>query len=479
MIAGIALDQRDPRPLYVQLADALTDAIERGTLAPGERLPPIRALARELDVAVVTVSQAYDALAARGRLIARAGRGTFVAPPRATEPAAPHTWEPSLLVRGERMEGVMDRLAQAAGPDVISLASAHPAPETFPLADFSRAMQRTFADDPPELMQYRANTGDPDLCAVLAEGLDARGCATRPDEIIVTSGAQQAADLIASVLLHDHAVVACESPTYPGTLGVFDARGARYVEVRSDRDGVRIDDVERVFAEARPRLFAICPIAENPTGVVLPARRGKAIVELARRYDVVILEDQTGWNVTYEGAPPPPLAAYDSEGRVVMMESLSKAIFPALRIGYLRVQGALRLTIEAAKVRTDSFTSTLTQRALWRYLRMPAHARHLRAARALYRHRRDLFVDALARALPWADVAPPHAGTNVWLRLPSRLSTQAAFDRCVREGVLVMPADPFYPTRSGPPALRLSFGDRDDETLLRAVDRLARALSSP
>ncbi|HEX3469143.1 MAG TPA: PLP-dependent aminotransferase family protein [Candidatus Elarobacter sp.] len=477
MIPPIAVDARDPRPLYVQIADALATSIERGELRPDERLPPIRALAGELDVALVTVSQAYETLAARGRVVSRVGRGTFVA---TAEPAAEsefaRTWEPSLLARAERMEGVMDRLAQAHAPGAISLASAHPASETFPMADFGRAMQRTFADDPPEVMQYRAGTGDPDLCATLAEGLVARGCDARGEEIIVTSGAQQAADLIASVLLADRAVVASESPTYPGTLGVFDARGASYVEVRSDADGVRIDDVERVFAEYRPRLFSICPIAENPTGTVLPARRGKAIVELARRYDVVVLEDQTGWTFTYDGPPPPPLAAYDTDGRVVMMESLSKSIFPALRIGYLRVKGTLRMKIEAAKVRTDSFTSTLTQRALWRFLRSPAAPRHLKHARALYRHRRDLFVDALSRALPWADVRPPQAGTNVWLRLPPRLSTQAAFDQCAREGVVVMPADPFYPSRGGPPALRLSFGDLDDDALLRAVERLSRAL---
>ncbi len=477
MTPAIALDTRDPRPLYVQIADALATAIESGELAPEQRLPPIRSLAGELDVALVTVSQAYETLAARGRVVSRVGRGTFVAAKDAADDAPfARTWEPSLLSRGERMEGVMDRLAQATAPGVISLARANPAPETFPMAEFGRAMQRTFADDPPEAMQYRANTGDSDLCATLAESLNARGCDAGAGEIIVTSGAQQAADLIASVLLADRAVVASESPTYPGTLGVFDARGASYVEVRSDADGVRIDDVERVFAEYRPRLFSICPIAENPTGVVLPARRGKAIVELARRYDVVILEDQTGWMFAYDGPAPPPLAAYDVDGRVVMMESLSKSIFPALRIGYLRVKGALRMNIEAAKVRTDSFTSTLTQRALWRYLRTPAYPRHIKAARSLYRRRRDLFVDALARALPWADVRPPDAGTNVWLRLPPRFSTQAAFDLCAREGVLVMPADPFYPTRSGPPALRLSFGDLDDAALLQAVDRLARAL---
>ncbi|HZO92677.1 MAG TPA: PLP-dependent aminotransferase family protein [Candidatus Baltobacteraceae bacterium] len=478
----VRLDPRDQRPLYVQIADALTAAIERGELAPDERLPPMRALARELDVALVTVSQAYETLAARGRAVSRVGRGTFVAPPRAAEPAErpfARAWEPSLgrFARGERMEGVMDRLAEANVPGAISLAAAHPAPETFPMAEFARAMARTLADDPPELMQYRANTGDPDLCATLADGLRARGCEAAANEIVVTSGAQQAADLIASVLLEDRAVVASESPTYPGTLGVFDARGVSYVEVRGDADGVRIDDVERVFAEYRPRVFSICPIAENPAGTVLPARRGKAIVELARRYDVVILEDQTGWTFVYDGAPPPPLAAYDTDGRVVMMESLSKSIFPALRIGVLRVKGAMRDSLEAAKVRTDSFTSTLTQRALWRFMSSPAYARHLKSARALYRRRRDLFVEALSAALPWADVRPPQAGTNVWLRLPPRLSTQAAFAACAREGVLVMPADPFYPSRSGPAALRLSFGDHDDETLLLAVARLGRALA--
>ena len=271
------------------------------------------------------------------------------------------------------------------------------------------------------------------------------------------------------MLLAERAVVAAESPTYPGTLGVFDARGASYVEVRSDADGVRIDDVERVFAEYRPRLFSICPIAENPTGVVLPARRGRAIVELARRYDVVVLEDQTGWTFTYDEPAPPPLAAYDTDGRVVMMESLSKSIFPALRIGYLRVKGAMRDSIEVAKVRTDSFTSTLTQRALWRFMRSPAYPRHLKSARALYRRRRDVFVDALARALPWADVRPPQAGTNVWLRLPPRLSTQAAFEACAREGVLVMPADPFYPTPRRPSGAAAVVRRLGDDALLEAV----------
>jgi GntR family transcriptional regulator/MocR family aminotransferase len=191
---------------------------------------------------------------------------------------------------------------------------------------------------------------------------------------------------------------------------------------------------------------------------------------------VVILEDQTGWNFTYEGAAPAPLAAHDVDGRVVLMESLSKSIFPALRIGYLLVKGGMRASIEVAKVRTDSFTSTLTQRALWRFLESAAYGRHIKAARTLYRARRDRFVELLTDALPWAAIEPPQAGTNLWLPLPSRISTQAAFDACAREGVLVMPAEPYYPTRQGPPALRLSFGDLGEAAMLTGVTRLARAL---
>ncbi len=478
MIADLVLDQRDKRPLYVQLADELAGRIERGELVEGERLPGMRELAARLGIALVTVSQAYDSLVARGRAITRVGKGTYVAPaPAPSEPFA-RRWEPDIggFARA-RMEGVLDRLARASVPGAITLATGHPAPETFPLAEFGRCMQRTLVDDPPETMQYASGNGDADLRETFATALRARGVPARADDIIVCSGAQQAADIVATTLLESRAVVAAESPSYAPTLGIFDARGASYVEIAADSGGIRVDDVERVFAEYRPRLFYVNPFAQNPTGAVLPERRAKAIVALARRYDVVILEDQTGWIFTYEGEPPAPLAAHDEDGRVVLIESLSKTVFPALRVGYVFARGALRAPLESAKMRADSFTSTLAQRALWRFMESAAYGKHLRAARALYRARRDAFVDALQTALPWAHVALPAAGTTLWLPLPSRLSTQSAFDACAREGVLVMPADAWYPTRSGPAALRLGFGDLDEATMRDAVARLARAFA--
>jgi len=478
VIPHVVLDQRDKRPLYVQLADELAGRIERGELVEGERLPGMRELAARLGIALVTVSQAYDSLVARGRAITRVGKGTYVAPaPAPSEPFA-RRWEPDIggFARA-RMEGVLDRLTRASVPGAITLATGHPAAETFPLAEFGRCLQRTLADDPPQMMQYASGNGDADLRETFATALRARGVPARADDIIVCSGAQQAADIVATTLLETRAVVAAESPSYAPTLGIFDARGASYVEIAADSGGIRVDDVERVFAEYRPRLFYVNPFAQNPTGAVLPERRAKAIVALARRYDVVILEDQTGWIFTYDGEPPAPLAAHDEDGRVVLIESLSKTVFPALRVGYVFARGGLRAPLESAKMRADSFTSTLSQRALWRFMESPAYGKHLRAARALYRARRDAFVDALQWALPWAHVAVPAAGTTLWLPLPSRLSTQAAFDACAREGVLVMPADPWYPTRSGAAALRLGFGDLDDATMRDAVARLARALA--
>ena len=478
-LAGLALDERDKRPLYVQIADEIAARIERGELAPGERLPGVRELAAQLGCGIVTVSQAYDSLAARGRALARIGKGTFVA--EIPAPSAPFAsrWEPDIGgFSRARMEGVLERLARAAAPGSVSLASGNPAPETFPLAEFARCLQRTLSDDPPETMQYAGGSGDADLRATLARGLRARGVQAEPGDLIVCSGAQQAADVVATTLLETRAVVAAESPSYAPTLGVFDARGATYVEIAADAGGLRLDDVERVFAEYRPRLFYVNPFAQNPTGAILSERRAKAIVALARRYDVVILEDQTGWAFTYDAAPPAPLAAYDTDGRVVLIESLSKAVFPALRVGYLFARGRLRAPFESAKMRADSFTSTLSQRALWRFLESPAYPKHLRAAKSLYRTRRDAFVDELQRALPWAEVRPPDAGLTLWLPLPSRLSTAAAFDACAREGVLVMPADPWYPTRTGPAALRLGFGDLSESEAVEAVARLARALGA-
>jgi len=479
-LGGILLEARDRRPLYVQLADELTARIERGELVAGDRLPAMRELAAQLGIALVTVSQAYDSLVARGRAIARVGKGTYVAPPAAPSAPFARRWEPDIGgFSRARMEGVLDRLARAGVPGTISLATGHPAPETFPLAEFGRCVGRTLADDPPETMQYASGNGDPDLRATLAAALRARGVAAQADDLVICSGAQQAADIVAATLLENRAVVAAESPSYAPTLGVFDARGATYVEVAADAGGIRVDDLERVFAEYRPRLFYVNPFAQNPTGAVLSERRAKAVVALARRYDVVVLEDQTGWVFTFHGEAPAPLAAHDTDGRVILIESLSKSIFPALRVGYVFARASLRGPLESAKMRADSFTSTLSQRALWRFMNSPAYAKHLRAARTLYRARRDAFVDALQSALPWAEVAPPAAGTTLWLPLPARLSTQAAFEACAREGVLTMPADPWYPTRSGPAALRLGFGDLNDTTAREAVARLARALSKP
>jgi len=475
----LRLDPNDRRPLYVQIADQLVESIESERLHPGDRLPAMRDLAAQLDCALVTVSQAYDLLAARGRVNSRVGKGTFVSELPTEQAAFARRWEPDVgrFARAERMEGVLEQLTRATAPGAITLATGHPAPETFPLQDFGRAMNRTLLDDPPESMQYRSSSGDRELCETLAGLLQSRGVTARANDIVVCSGAQQAADLVASVLLEVRSVVAAESPTYAGTLGVFDARGVTYVEVQNDQDGVRVDDVERVFSEYRPRLFYLNPIAQNPTGAVLPQRRAKQIVALARRYDVVVLEDQTGWQFTYDATAPPPLAAFDTDGRVIVMESLSKSIFPALRIGYLYCKGALADALELAKVRADVFTSTLTQRALWRFMTSPAYARHIRSSRALYRERRDTFMEALAVAVPWSDLRAPAAGTNVWLSLPSRISTQAAFDECAREGVLVMPAEPFYPTRSGPPAIRVSFGHLTPEVAAEGVRRMGRALA--
>jgi len=437
----------------------------------------MRELAGRLGVALVTVSQAYDSLVARGRAVARIGKGTYVsAVPTPSAPAV-RRWEPDLGGYSRaRMETVNEQLARAAVPGSISLATGHPEPQTFPLAEFGKCLQRTLADDPPETMQYASGNGDKDLRTTLARSLAARGVPATPDDVIVCSGAQQAADIVAATLLEWRSVVAAESPSYAPALGVFDARGATYVEIAADSGGIRVDDVERVLVEYRPRLFYLNPFAQNSTGAVLPERRAKAIVELARRHDAVILEDQTGWVFTYDGGPPAPLAAHDTDGRVILIESLSKLVFPALRIGYVFARGGLRGPLESAKMRADSFTSTLTQRALWRFMSSPAYERHLRAARNLYRSRRDAFVAALHDALPWAAVVPPAAGTTLWLPLPSRLSTQAAFDACAREGVLAMPADPWYPTRSGPAALRLGFGDLDESMMGEVVARLARAL---
>lgn len=489
-IAHVQFHGRDRRPLYQQLAEGIAQQIRNGAIPVGTRLPPLRALAKRQAVALVTASQAYEALAAEGLVEARTGRGTFVsfdaealeAPARTDALASARggdQWDSALSRYSDQTRRVaaMHLLRSSFRPGTIALSNGHTAPETYPLADFARCYSRTFLDDPAEIHQYRADRGDATLREMLAQRLRARGADVSADDILIVSGAQQALSLVAETFLDAGDFAAAEAPTYFSALEVFDQKRVSWVNVAGDADGALPDSIGAAVRRFSPRLMYLNTASQNPSGSFLARSRHRAILDVARASKLTIVEDQTSWPLSYDGDAPPPLLSSDSDGRVVLIESISKLLFPSLRIGYIAARGHAMAALYAAKLRADTFTTTVAQRALVRFLESKAAARHLRTTRFLYRKRRDALMSALHGVLPDGSRAiAPRGGVNVWVELPREWSSLELFGYAAQEGVLFLPGAPFYPTMPANNAMRLSFGTLPEGLAPEAMARLGRAI---
>ena len=464
--------------------------IRTGAIAPGERLPSVRGLAHELGVSLITVVQAYQVLAAEGLVQAAVGRGTFAVIP--TVPSGParvsretsedhdgYDWQSSLPVqlRAPRVAAMEALLRPAVRSNVIPLAGGIPDPTLFPVRALGRLWHRALAIEDPKFLQYGSPHGDQNLRGWVAGHCGASGIAARPDDVLITSGSQQAIDLVARTVVApgDHVLV--ESPTFLTALDILEGGGAKVIGVPVDADGMRVDVAAALIDRFRPRLIYTVPTAHNPTGTAMSDERRRRLVALARQHDLLVLEDDTCSEFTYDSDPPPAIKAYDSGGHVLFARSFSKTVIPGLRVGCIVGHGPLMARLIEAKLVMDRFTSPLIQRTLWRYMSSKQYPRDLRIATDTYRRRRDAVLRALEAFMPpgiaWTR---PAAGFNLWIMLPAEIPAREAFAEALREGVACGLGDLFLPHTPPPSGLRLSFADKSEEVLAEGVRRLSVAL---
>lgn len=486
---NVLLDRTRDIPLYRQLQTALSGQIRSGAIAKGSRLPSVRGLAKNLAVSPITVVQAYNALAAEGLVHASVGRGTFAGfPDEPSHPEAPDQiapgngeWHAALPVhlRAPRISAMQALLRPGRRPGVISLAAGTPDPSLFPIRALGRLWSRVMATEDPRFLQYGTPQGDLHLRTWIAERCGTLGIAARPEEVLITSGSQQAIDLVARTFVGPGDYVLVESPTFITALDIFENRGAKLVGVPMDAEGARVDVVASLVERFRPRLMFTMPTAHNPTGILMAEGRRRQLAALARRYNLLVLEDDTCSEFAYDGEAPPAIKAFDTSGHVIFIQSFSKTVVPGLRVGCVVAHGPLLGGLIESKSVADRFTSPLIQRTLWRYLSSARYPRDLAAARDTYRRRRDAILRVLAETMPpgvtWTH---PSAGFNLWIHLPDRISPAKAFEEGLKEGVASAPGDLFLPHPPPPSGLRISFADSPEDVTGEGVKRLARALTS-
>lgn len=427
-------------PLHTKLADALRRAIELGHLASGARLPSERDLARDLNVSRSTVVAAYDTLRGEGMVESRQGSGTRVRARRA----------PGLRER-PALSPLYRSLLEDNG-SLISLAlaihAAHPLVGDA-IAEVAADSERLLA------MPGYLPAGLPELRAAIALRFTALGAPTAAEEILVTTGAQQAVNLGSALLLRPGDEVAVETPGLAGTLDSLRAQGARFLPIAIDRHGIDTDALATLAARRPPALVYVMPTYHNPTGVLLAEHRRRALVDLAVERGVPVLEDNALEFLSLDHEPLPPVAAFAPAGAPVLTAgSLSKAAWAGLRIGWLR--GPARLIARAAELKAvaDLGTPLLDQAVAARLV--PRLAELGRDRSAELRAALELVSELLRQRLPdWAWEVPA-GGPSLWIRLPS--GTASGFAQvAARYGVEVIPGEVMSPTGEHRSHFRLPF----------------------
>ncbi len=383
--------------------------------------------------------------------------------------------------RGMSASQIRALFAVASRPEVVSLAGGMPNLTALPMDAVAQVVHDLVAGAGATALQYGSGQGDPALreaiCAVMAE----EGISAHADDVVVTTGSQQALDLVTRVFCDPGDVVVAEAPSYVGALGVFRAYQAEVVHTPMDDDGLDPDALDRTLtalhaAGRTVKLLYTVPNFHNPAGVTLSLERRPRVLEVARRHGVLVLEDNPYGLLGFDSEPLPALRSMDDEG-VVYLGSFSKTFAPGLRVGWAAAPHAVRDKLVLASESAILCPSSFSQMAIHRYLAGHDWRHQIKLYRELYRERRDALVDALATHLPGATWTVPHGGFYVWAGLPEGLDAQAMLPRAVTARVAYVPGTAFYAEGSdgdaGRSHLRLSFCYPPPERIVEGVRRLA------
>jgi len=463
------------QPLYRTLVALLEGGIARGDVAPGVRLPPERDLATALGVSRATVVSAYRELEARGLVRGYVGRGTYVsAKPEAG--SAPFAWRGKMASNAllSTDTTVRDLMRAAADPGIMSLAAGVPALDCFPTAAFQAAMDRVLTRDAPTAWRHGPTEGLPRFRAALAARFGGE-----PEHILLLAGAQQGLDLLARCLIDPGDAVVMDRPGYLGAIQTFRSAGARLVGWDINR--ADIDELEELLLRYRPKLIYTNPTYQNPTGVVLPIRLRRELLELAARYRVPIVEDDTYRELGLAGASPPSLFKLDESHRVVIrINSFSKMLAPGLRLGWISAVQPIVEQLAIIKQQVDPHTQNLSQLVVCDLVEQGVFDTHLTALKAEHRRRRDAMVHALRQHVPAGGLrfAVPDGGMYLWCQLGTHVQARAVQEHALREKVAVVTGEPFYVDQGGAHQLRVCYTSQAPARAAHAAQTLARSLAA-
>jgi 2-aminoadipate transaminase len=390
-------------------------------------------------------------------------------------------------VKGMKTAATRDLMATLSRPGIISLAGGFPDTRAFGEEAF-REISRNIAGDAAQALQYGPTSGLEAIKDVIVDVMAAEGTPARQEDVFITTGAQQGLDLIAKVFLDEGDAILCEGPTYAGALNAFAAYRPRIAHVPMDRAGMIPIAARETLKKARKqglhvKFIYTVPNFQNPAGVTLIRERRHELLEIAREFDLIIVEDNPYGMLRFEGEPLPTLAALEQEqegylvDRVVYLGTFSKIFAPGVRLGWVHAQPGILHKINIGKQGADLCSSNLSQMMISSYFQNADWRAYVKRLTTMYKERRDAMLDALAEFMPkevhWTH---PEGGLFVWATLPSYLDATAMLPRAIARNVAYVPGEGFYAGGSGKNHMRLNFSFVEPERIRRGIELLSEVI---
>jgi 2-aminoadipate transaminase len=382
-----------------------------------------------------------------------------------------------------RSSAMRDLMEITARPEVISLAGGLPDTSTFPAQSFAAQMTRIAQESSAQALQYGPTEGFAETKECIRQVMRAEGMDPDPGDVIVTTGGQQAIDLVAKTLVDPGDIVIAEAPTYPGAVPVFSSYQAETIQIPVDADGLRVDELERLLERLategrRPKFVYTVPSFQNPAGVTMSDERRRRLVELARDREVLLVEDNPYGLLRYEGEPRETLYERDGGDFVLYVGTFSKILSPGIRLGWLCAPPPVMEKIVLGKQASDLCTSTLTQYFVREYFAEGHWREYVDDLCEIYRGRRDAMLDALERFFPsGASWSRPEGGLFCWATLPDYIDTTDLLAKALRENVAFVPGAAAFVDGRGGSSMRLNFSASNEDEIHEGIRRIGAVIA--
>ena len=383
----------------------------------------------------------------------------------------------SYRISGVAPSAIREILKSTADPSMISFAAGNPAPEAFPVDDIRRISNDILTDEPIAALQYSITEGYPKLRDWLKKDMAAKGnFKDMEDELVITSGAQQAIETCAKIFCNEGDAVICESPSFIGSLNAFSSYASRLVGVEMDNDGMIPEKLEEAL-KANPRTAFIytIPNFQNPMGVTMSLERRKQLLELAYKYNVLVVEDNPYGDLRFAGVDVPSIKSLDTKGHVIYAGSFSKVLSPGLRVGYMIAEKPVISKATVALQTSTVHPNIWAQMVAYRFVTETNFEEHLDSLRLIYKKKCDLMLNSLKFAMPMSiNFTEPEGGLFLWGTLPCG-DMEAFVKAALAEKVAVVPGTAFLTdTREKTLGFRLNYSTPTDEQIEQGVEILAK-----